>query len=35
VRIEAAKKNDQVVRLGCGSLFYAREGKFALNISAR
>jgi hypothetical protein len=29
VRIEATKKNDQVVCPGCGSLFYAREGKFA------
>ena len=29
VRIEAAKKNDQAVCPGRGSLFYAREGKFA------
>jgi hypothetical protein len=29
VRIEAAEKNDQAVCPGCGSLFYASEGKFA------
>jgi hypothetical protein len=30
VRVESAKQNDQAVCLSCGSLFYAREGKFAL-----
>jgi len=26
VRIEAAQQNDQAVCLGCGGMFYAREG---------